>query len=71
MDKCDLCGAETRLYMSDVPICIQCSGRDESDRMSRRNEQTAEKPAPKTTTHTISVDALIQLHSLDAEVNRS
>jgi hypothetical protein len=63
MDKCAFCGAETTLYSSNVPICIQCS-RDESHRISGRNIQSTEKPA-KVTNASISVDALVQLHSLD------
>jgi len=40
MAQCEFCGAETCLYDSEVPVCIQCSDRRETgEKLSKRQHK--------------------------------
>jgi hypothetical protein len=44
MARCNVCGAETSLYDSGVPICIQCSDRLHEERKKQERETLADYP---------------------------
>jgi hypothetical protein len=45
MARCDFCGAETRLYNSGTPVCIQCSDRLHEESMKREQQTMAQLAA--------------------------
>jgi hypothetical protein len=42
MAECAVCGAETTLYISEVPICLECSNELESTKKPLRPAKTAD-----------------------------
>jgi hypothetical protein len=44
MTKCKFCGAETSLYVSGVPICIECEKKAEAARNAKKAAQAARTP---------------------------
>jgi hypothetical protein len=42
MARCSVCGSETSLYDSEVPICIQCSDKLHEERKKREQETLAD-----------------------------
>jgi hypothetical protein len=69
MDNCCVCGADRTLCRSGFSICLVCSedGHEPNPADVELQLPFRQKPSPEIATASISVDALIQLHSLDVK----
>jgi len=46
MAKCSRCGADTKLHVSDVPLCLTCDGRLSEDGIEEHEEIAAKLSSP-------------------------
>jgi hypothetical protein len=47
MEKCYKCGADTMLYSSNVPICLECVEKDQAQGRSENGLAHSIQPATK------------------------
>lgn len=45
MAKCSQCQAETELYISGVPVCVECAAKAENKAAQERKPPQPEQPA--------------------------